>query len=572
MQSPRLHPVSRRGLFWATGVFLVLVTVHTWPLVTDLNGLSRNDNADTMLNEWAVSWVAHQLTHNPLRLFDSNIFHPNRYTLAYSEPLIVPGMMGAPLRWLGASPVLTYNVLLLLGFVLTALAMYVVMVSWTGDHLAGILAGALLAFNAHTIARMPHLQVIHAAAFPLALWTFDRLLIQRRTRDAVWLSLCLLALALTSGHLVVFAVFALTTALLVRRHEWWGHHGKSFMFRLGGAALVTLPLSIIALWPYHVLNADDAFRRPLEGIASLSASPWSYVSTTARLHYDVWSGYVFRNHSDETLFSGFVALALAGAALWWHRPTDAARRRMLIAIGAIGFIMSLGTFTPVYTWAYHLLPPIQGMRAASRFGYLVMVAVAALAGFGIAALRERWSSRWVTPVVIGLIVLATIETIHTPLRYEPFTGLSPIYGPIANDPDPVAVLELPIFRGDTFHRNAAYVLASTAHWKPLVNGYSGHRPPDFDRLAERVAAFPDDAAVNLLRELGVRYVVVHMTMLRSWDPDRAAVIQTAIAERSDVRLIAVVADARLYELQMVEAASSRQAGRALPRDDDQSHR
>ena len=73
----------------------------------------------------------------------------------------------------------------------------------------------------------------------------------------------------------------------------------------------------------------------------------------------------------------------------------------------------------------------------------------------------------------------------------------------------------------------------------------------------RVEAFPDDAAVNLLRELGVRYVVVHMTMLRSWDPDRAAVIQTAIAERSDVRLIAVVDDARLYELQMVEAAASR---------------
>ena len=312
MTSPKHHLVSRRGLGWATGVFLVLAIIHTWPLVTDLNGLSRNDNADTMLNEWAVSWVAHQLPRDPLRLFDGNIFHPSRYTLAYSEPLIIPGMMGAPLRWLGASPVLTYNVLLLLGFVLTALAMYTVTVSWTGDHLAGILAGALLAFNAHTIARMPQLQAIHAAAFPLALWTFDRLLIHRRTRDAVWLSLCLMALALTSGHLAVFTVFALTAALVVRRREWWGRHAKAFMTRLGGAALVTLPLAIIVLWPYHVLNADDAFRRPLEGIASVSASPWSYVSTTARLHYDIWSGYVFRNHSGETLFQGLSRSASPG--------------------------------------------------------------------------------------------------------------------------------------------------------------------------------------------------------------------------------------------------------------------
>ena len=230
---------------------------------------------------------------------------------------------------------------------------------------------------------------------------------------------------------------------------------------------------------------------------------------------------------------------------------------MLIAMAAVGFIMSLGTFTPVYAWAYHVLPPLQGIRAASRFRYMVMVAVAALAGFGLARLRERWSSRWATTAAVWLIVLATIEAIHTPLRYVPFAGLSPIYGPIADDPDPAAVLELPIFRGDMFHGNAIYVMASTAHWKPLVNGYSGHRPPDFDRFAERFAAFPDDAAVDLLRELGVRYIVVHMATLRTWDPARAAVIPAAAAARSDVRLVAVDGDDRLYQLQGVEAAASR---------------
>ena len=85
------HP-GARALFSAAGLFLVLACIHTWPLVTDLNGLSRNDNADTMLNEWAVSWVAHQLPRAPTRLFEANIFHPHPHTLAYSEPLILPGL------------------------------------------------------------------------------------------------------------------------------------------------------------------------------------------------------------------------------------------------------------------------------------------------------------------------------------------------------------------------------------------------------------------------------------------------------------------------------------------------
>src|SRR5262249_48930284 len=41
----------------ALGLFLVLSIVHTWPLATAPARLSRNDNADTMLNEWILAWV-----------------------------------------------------------------------------------------------------------------------------------------------------------------------------------------------------------------------------------------------------------------------------------------------------------------------------------------------------------------------------------------------------------------------------------------------------------------------------------------------------------------------------------
>ena len=54
-----------------------------------------------MLNEWIVTWIQHQLPRAPLTLFDANIFYPAKNTLAFSEPLIVPALLGYPVRLLG---------------------------------------------------------------------------------------------------------------------------------------------------------------------------------------------------------------------------------------------------------------------------------------------------------------------------------------------------------------------------------------------------------------------------------------------------------------------------------------
>src|SRR6187397_806470 len=133
---------SRRSMFsGAFAVCLLLAAVHTWPLILHPGTYSRNDNADTQLNEWILAWVQHQLPRDPLHLFEANIFYPAHDTLAFSEPLIVPALMGAPLAWLGASPVLVFNLILILGFALTAWAGARLVETWTGDRVASLLGG-----------------------------------------------------------------------------------------------------------------------------------------------------------------------------------------------------------------------------------------------------------------------------------------------------------------------------------------------------------------------------------------------------------------------------------------------
>jgi len=94
------------------------------------------------------------------------------------------------------------------------------------------------------------------------------------------------------------------------------------------------------------------------------------------------------------------------------------------------------------------------------------------------------------------------------------------------------------------------VLASTVHWTPLVNGYSGFTPPSFVERSELLRHFPDDAAIRLLHELGVSHVVVHLGRYRSPRRERIAEL---LASRADFELVETGPDGeRLYRLRQAD--------------------
>ena len=90
-------PESVRRRTALLAVFVALALLHTWPLASAPGSLSRLDNADSALNTWIVAWVSHILPRDPTRLFEAPIFHPEHHALAYSEHLLVPALIGAPL-------------------------------------------------------------------------------------------------------------------------------------------------------------------------------------------------------------------------------------------------------------------------------------------------------------------------------------------------------------------------------------------------------------------------------------------------------------------------------------------
>ena len=498
----------RRGHVASLLLFVALAVAHTWPLATAPGTLSRNDNGDTLLIEWSLAWVAHQLPIDPLHLFDANIFYPAKHALAFSEHLFTLALMGAPLRWLGASPVLVYNLLLLAGFALTGWVTCLVVHRWTDDWIAGVVAGSIMAFNAQSLTRLPHLHYLHMEFFLLTLFALDRALRDPTARNALLLALCFVLQALTSNYHMVFALEGMFAAVLARPSDWTGNRFLPAARALGLAGLVSAVCIFPFLLPYYHTQQDYGLTRRLSDVAMYAASMNDYLATGARVHFFTWSRR-FYERSGTALFPGVLPLVLALVAASTPAVLRDARARMCLAVGIAGFILSFGTSMPGYTLLYRAIPLLQGIRATHRMGYLVIVAVATLAGFAVALLRRRWSGkRWLTAVSLAVIAVVNIEALRAPLWYKRFDGISPIYDRLAAERRAV-VVEFPLYPHRVYFANAPYMLNSTRHWKPLVNGYSAFYPPSFVEICEALASFPASDAIRALRETGVTHVVVH---------------------------------------------------------------
>ena len=526
----------------ALGACLALAVLHTWPLAANPGVLSRHDNADAMLNEWIVAWVAHQAPRAPLHLFDANIFHPEPRALAFSEHMTVQGLMGAPVSWLGGSPLLAFNLLVIAGLALSAWSMWLLLERWTGSRAAGAIAGTLFAFNAHTLTRLPHLQALHLEFLPVVLLALDRVLVERRVRDALLLGLAAALQGLTSNYLLVFTAMAAAAGFAVRLNEWRRPAPARTTALLAMAAGVAALLLAPFLYPYYLTQREQGLTRSLEEVALYSSTWRDYLSTAGRVHYAAWSHRVLEG--STALFPGCIALVLASVALVSAPGLRDARVRMAAALGVAGLALSFGPALPGYALLYRWMPLLQGVRGAARFGFLALVAIAILAGFGVAALRGRWGARaWWPALVAALVVGVNAEAIRAPLTYRPFDGIPRVYQSL-RDPSVTAVTEFPFFGPEDVFRNAPYVLNSTAYWKPLVNGYSGFVPRSYPAIAGALRDFPGDRSRAELRRLGVTHVVVHLDAYGG----RAAGMASALSETRWLELVASANQIRVYRL------------------------
>jgi hypothetical protein len=528
----------------ALAVFALLAIVHTWPLARSPAHLSRNDTGDAVLNTWAIAWVAHQLPRDPIHLFDANIFYPERLTLCYSEAMIVQGIMAMPILAAGGSAVLAYNLLLMAGFALTGWAFCLLLRHWTGSWAAGYVGGSLAAFNAHVLVRLAHLQTQHVEFIALILFALDRLVTSRRVRDAVLLGVGFALQGLTSIYLLVFSTWMLVFAVAARVRDELRRKPVAMIGLLALAAAMATILMAPYLLAYYELHRLTGLERTVDDARRFAGSWIDYLSTGSRLHYALWSHRYF-GESMSPAFPGLIALMLVALAIGWKETRRDVRVQMCLAAAIGCAAVSALPNTPIYPLVHRTVPLVRAVRVQAHIGQIVLLMIAVVAGFGVAGLARRWRNTRTWPAVgVALCVLVNLEALRAPLRYEPFTEIQPIYDLLAGERGAV-VVELPLFDPRHFFANTPYMLNSTRHWRPILNGYSGFRPGSYDVAYTMVQGFPGVASLVALHGRGVTHIVVHAALFKAmFGPDRS----DEIGRTASLRPVAESGDIRIYRL------------------------
>ena len=511
---PRMLPyASMRSRGALEGVLVVLAatalaTALTYPVAFEIDRIGRVNTDDGRWSIWVVSWVAHALTTAPLSVYDANIFYPHRFTLAFSEANLGAGALAAPVWLATKNPYTTHNVAFLAAFVIAFAGAYYLTRYLSASRQAAAIAGVLFAFCPYMFARTAHIQLLFIGGLPWCMLAFHRLVDRPTVARAATLGILLWATALTCAYYGIFAglMVGLGTLIYAMSRSLW--RSRDYWIGIALAAFTSVGLTVPFFLPYLYVQETGGFVRTIDDAQQYAANIAAWGASSAWAHR-WWLGVL--GGFNEVLFPGIVTLVggAAGAAIMWRRATDTAL--LYLAVAVIAFWSSFGPDAGLYRLFYETIPIFSFLRAPARMGIMVTLSLVVLASVAIADLltrlrRPSWAA--------GLLFVAAVAELTTaPLtQFRAAEPVSPVYRVLATLPRG-AVAEFPYwYERHDFPRHAYYMLNSTAHWQPLVNGYSDHIPADFRATVLPLSSFPTRESFGILGKVGARYVVFHLDM------------------------------------------------------------
>lgn len=342
--------LARRPAAVAAALYVLLTVVLTYPLSVHPATTSFPGGGDRNLFVWTLAWNAHAFLHQPLAIFDANIFHPYPRTLAYSENLIGAALLVAPVQWLMQNPWLTFNLSVLATIPLCALGGFVLARRLGTSPTAAWICGLIYGFAPPRFLRIDQAHLTSVAWIPFCLAYVHSYLATGRRTD-LRIAIAFLSLqVLTSGHGAVFLLFALGVLVLV---ELLAGTPPRPLVRLRDVGLpgplLLLPVAAVFL-PYRIVQTEVGLRRELSdwtgSWTSYLASP-THVDAFILNHLGSLGAFINTN-AQAYLFPGWLPLLLACVALApWGRSEQGpasdtrGRRRMRLA-NALATLLEVG--------------------------------------------------------------------------------------------------------------------------------------------------------------------------------------------------------------------------------------
>ncbi len=518
-------------------VFLALLFAFTFPLglnfTTHIPGFfSTNEPYHFLWDSWRIKYSF----ANRLPLDSSNL-------IGFPFVSDIGSSFCTPILWNYiytslskiVSGIVTYNLQITLNILLSALFMYLLVYFISESTYASVFSALVFAFCPYQSVRSwQHLGLTYNQWIPLVL--FSGILVRKKPSLGRIVLFLLSALLLFSFDYQI-AYFGL---LIIMVFVLFGYISKSDtnnrIFELSNLRFIFLVfLSLLAtfiiLFPQfsfifkygNFMQGISAYRRPFEDLFAQSARPLSYFLPSAMHPVFGWlterfigTGLYGLSFTEHTLYLGLVPLFMAVLALkrrnnkkyFSFQEMFFIKYFLILAIVAWLFsqppwwnLFGLKLYMPSYLM-YKILPVY---RAYCRFGIVVIFAVAALAGFGLKSITVNKGKI----KKLFIICLASLAVLFEFWNWPPYKVIDVSRFPTAyywlkDTPRDSVVAEYPL---DADSSNIMYKFYQILHQKKIINSTL----PDTagNALAHKMTKLSNSSTIKLLKQYGVRYVVVH---------------------------------------------------------------
>jgi hypothetical protein len=288
------------------------------------------------------------------------------------------------------------------------------------DSYAALLAASVYAFSGFMGSLVEHVNQLQAATwFPLLVWCLDKASVAAAERKR-WVGYILLgslvfAIQFLAGHAQVSYIslvgLGLWTLGKVRHWSLAMRHWRSFIRnpKLLTTALqwpltdylllMTIVVMGLALSALQLLPMLELSQLSIRGGGMTFREVVAFSLAPSKLLVSLLPTYGLGEavFSEYVAFVGVSAWLLAAVGSWRIVAQRSQLHYPVLWLLVAGFILALGLYTPLYYVFYKLVPGFGLFRAPARWLFLMVFALASLAGIGWQSANGKWritNSQW----------------------------------------------------------------------------------------------------------------------------------------------------------------------------------
>lgn len=491
---------------------------------------------------WLIYQGVEKITNFNFTEFGStNIFYPLQNSYFFSDLLLPQAFLATPLTIFIDNPILVFNLLVILTFLLNYLSLYLFWSIWFKKPWQRFLASIVFIFSPFFHLQFGHFQMMSYWPFFLSLYFFIRNK-NNKFKDLFFTAIFLIIQFLSSVYLSIFLIFTLLLKVFLnfifdKKIKKIKEFFIVFLIFLIGASYF--------IFGYISINRDYNFSRNYGEFVTYSAHVSDYIFTNriqSLLYntqlFNTWNRYNGHFIGESASFPGCAMFSAFFLSLFSLNKKNnntklviklSQQKIFFLLLIIFGFVFSIGPrinfngyysgIPAPYALILKYIPFIDSIRALARWSFLVYIG---FTYFFINFLKNKKNVVIIFFVAFFLIEMLPVNLLGTKEEYIDKSSDLILKEACSNKRK--VLLEIPfnhlMVEGGAI-KGLNYIskrqLASTYHNCYLVNGYSGYEPLDqvkyYNELNNSLIENNLEITINLLNERKISFIRINYDLI-----------------------------------------------------------